>query len=117
MQVRVTATHHAGQNVAQCVRVAPGEALRARGGIWFEARQSNGAPIGGTYTIHWRITNTGAAALIAGCPRGDFYGSWADGRRWEPLAYRGVHLAEAFVVRKHDHKLVGQSQPFHVLIE
>jgi Second Messenger Oligonucleotide or Dinucleotide Synthetase domain/Adenylyl/Guanylyl and SMODS C-terminal sensor domain len=117
MQVRVTATHHVGQNVAKCVRVAPGEALRARGGIWFEARQSNGAPIGGTYNIHWRITNTGAAALIARCPRGDFYGSWTDGRRWEPLAYRGVHLAEAFVVRQHDNKLVGQSKPFHVLIE
>lgn len=117
IEVRVTATHHAGQNVARGVRVAPGETLSARGGIWFEARQSNGAPIGGTYTIHWRITNTGTAALIARCPRGDFYGSWADGRRWEPLAYRGVHLAEAFVVRQHDYKLVGRSQPFHVLIE
>ena len=34
----------------------------------------------------------------------------------EQLAYRGVHLVEAFVIRKRDDLLIGQSAPFHVVI-
>jgi hypothetical protein len=37
--------------------------------------------------------------------------------RWEALEYRGVHIAEAFVVRKAGGVLVGQSDPFFVVIE
>jgi len=33
------------------------------------------------------------------------------------LKYRGVHLVEAFVIRKRDEVLVGQSEPFRVMIE
>jgi hypothetical protein len=38
-------------------------------------------------------------------------------RRWEGLEYRGVHIAEAFIVRMSDSLLVGQSPPFNVVIE
>ncbi|WP_370141160.1 hypothetical protein [Bradyrhizobium diazoefficiens] len=33
------------------------------------------------------------------------------------MKFRGIHLVEAFVVRKRDDALVAQSEPFRVLIE
>ena len=38
-------------------------------------------------------------------------------RRWESLEYRGVHMAEAFIIRKNDERLVGFSEPFYVVIK
>ena len=66
--------------------------------------------------IRWRVTNTDEAAFRANCLRGKFYKSEKDNTRWELLAYRGVHLVEAFVIRKRDNPLVGQSPAFHVVI-
>ena len=37
--------------------------------------------------------------------------------RWERLSYRGVHMVEAFLIRKSDDTLVGRSAPFYVVIE
>jgi hypothetical protein len=37
--------------------------------------------------------------------------------RVEDLAYRGVHFVEAFLIRKADNRLAGQSEPFYVVIE
>jgi hypothetical protein len=68
------------------------------------------------FDIRWRVTNTDEAAFQAKCLRGKFYKSENDNTRWEPLAYRGVHLVEAFVIRKRDTLLVAQSPAFHVVI-
>jgi len=38
-------------------------------------------------------------------------------RRWETLEYRGVHMAEAFIIRRRDDRLVGHSDPFYVVIK
>jgi hypothetical protein len=48
---------------------------------------------------------------------GGFYDPESDNSRWERLKYRGVHLVEAFVIRKRGEVLVGQSEPFRVMIE
>ena len=37
--------------------------------------------------------------------------------RREALEYRGVHLVEAFAIRKRDEVQVGQSEAFRVMIE
>jgi Adenylyl/Guanylyl and SMODS C-terminal sensor domain len=57
------------------------------------------------------------AAIGASALRGAFYSSNDKSSRWEELQYRGLHLAEAFVVRKRDRTLVGSSEPFYVIIE
>lgn len=49
--------------------------------------------------------------------RGRFENPEADNGRWEQLKYRGVPLVDAFVIRKRDDKIVGQSEPFRVMIE
>jgi hypothetical protein len=93
-------------------RVLPkGQAVR------FEARTNVGAPIGGGFEVHWRITNTDREAAAARALRGRFESPNEGQSRWEDLEYRGVHTAEAFVVRKRDNALVAQSAPFYVVIE
>jgi len=68
------------------------------------------------YQVHWRITNTDREALNANALRGGFEKANDGTARWEALEYRGVHCAEAFVVRRNDKALVGQSDPFYVVI-
>jgi hypothetical protein len=63
----------------------------------------------------WRITNTGAIAKGAG--RGGFYPENRASGHWEDLQYRGIHMAEAFIIRRSDDVLVARSQPFYVVIE
>ena len=88
-------------------------------GRWlrFEARTHLGLPFPDGYATWWRVTNTDQVAERANALRGDFYRSDRDQERWEKLEYRGVHLVEAFVVRKADQQLLGKSAPFHVVIE
>ena len=33
------------------------------------------------------------------------------------MSYRGVHMVEAFLIRKSDDTLLGKSDPFYVVIE
>lgn len=115
--VHVTATWHQSRNSTPIRVVTPGEVLPRRGGLWFEARIGGGQLLPSGFRVQWRITNTGAAALSLRQGRGDFYTPQQNGRRWEELHYRGVHLAEAFIIRMADDVLVGQSPPFHVVIE
>jgi hypothetical protein len=97
--------------------VNSGQLLQARGGLFFRATASDGAVIPGEYAVEWRITNTGAMALAAHQGRGDFeVPNMSDGR-WEPLKFRGIHMAEAFVVRRSNDELLGFSPPFFVVIE
>lgn len=74
-------------------------------------------PIAGDYDIFWRITNTDVAAYKAKCLRGGFEKANDGSSHWERLEYRGVHSAEAFVVRKRDNKIVAESAIFYVPIE
>lgn len=89
-------------------------------GKWllFTAVTSTGLPFPSQdFRVEWRITNTDEAAYNAKALRGDFYPSDSAGTRWEQLEYRGVHLAEAFLIRKRDSALVGKSAPFQVVID
>ncbi|MBI1328396.1 MAG: nucleotidyltransferase [Alphaproteobacteria bacterium] len=115
-RVRVVASWHLNrQSSGQSVR--DGEILSRRGGLWFEVRINDFENVPYGYRVEWRITNTGSEALGLRQGRGDFYVSDTSNRRWESLYYRGVHLAEAFIVRTSDNVLVGQSAPFRVVIE
>ena len=67
--------------------------------------------------MQWRITNTGAVAIAKGQGRGGFECENMSQGRWEQLAYRGVHMSEAFVIRRSDDVLVAKSDPFYVVIE
>ena len=115
--VQVFATWHSSRDAAQGRPVRTGEILPRRGGLWFDVAVNGGQPVPAGYGIHWRITNTGVSALALNNGRGEFYVPQRGHRRWEVLEYRGVHVAEAFVVRASDNLLVGQSPPFSVVIE
>lgn len=115
--VHVLATWHAGRDAPQGRPVRPGEILQRCGGLWFDLTVNGGETLPVGYRVQWRITNTGGEALAVGSGRGDFYGPQSGVRRWEELSYRGVHIAEAFVIRTGDNVLVGQSPPFSVVIE
>jgi hypothetical protein len=65
----------------------------------------------------WRVTNTDEAAASENALRGKFEKPESDNSRWESLKYRGVHLVEAFVIRKRDDRIVGKSPAFRVMIE
>jgi Second Messenger Oligonucleotide or Dinucleotide Synthetase domain/Adenylyl/Guanylyl and SMODS C-terminal sensor domain len=94
-----------------------GEVLPARGGLHFRATVNGGERVPDGYQVQWRITNTGAVAIAKGAGRGGFEIENKSGGRWESLEYRGIHMAEAFVVRLSDDLLVAKSQPFYVVIE
>jgi hypothetical protein len=114
-RVQVLASWHRSRNVdGRYIR--NGEVLPRNGGLWFDVRVNDHDPVPGGFRVEWRITNTGAVALGRGHGRGDFYVSNTQNKRWEELAYRGVHIAEAFIVRMRDNVLVGQSSPFSVVI-
>jgi hypothetical protein len=83
----------------------------------FTAYEQSGVGFGQEFDVHWRVTNTDKEASADACLRGNFEASDAKGARWESLKYRGVHSVEAFVVRKRDGLLVGQSEPFYVVIQ
>ena len=53
------------------------------------------------YGVQWQVVNTGAEAIAAGQPRGDFYATdqGLNGTRWESNAYAGTHWVEAFVIK------------------
>jgi hypothetical protein len=94
-----------------------GEILPPRGGLRFRAVMTDGNPIPEGYEVQWRITNTGAVAIAKGQGRGGFEPENRTDGRWEHLLYRGIHMAEAFVIRRSDDVLVAKSDPFYVVIE
>ena len=49
--------------------------------------------------------------------RGGFEKPTEGNRRWEELQYHGVHMAEAFILRRRDDCIVGVSEPIYVVIE
>lgn len=86
--------------------------------VRFQAKTNTGLPLSSDYEVHWRITNTGeVAASRQDGLRGQFYKSDEPGIRWEQIEYRGVHFAEAFVVRKRDNLCVAKSGPLYVVVD
>jgi Adenylyl/Guanylyl and SMODS C-terminal sensor domain len=117
--VTVRASLYTGRNgtFVRQVQVTDYQPLPKRYWLKFDAVGSMGAVWPHDYEIKWRITNTDREAIRASALRGAFYSSDDKSSRWEKLEYRGLHLAEAFVVRKRDRTLVGSSAPFYVVIE
>ncbi|MEP6673456.1 MAG: hypothetical protein ABJF10_30190 [Chthoniobacter sp.] len=66
--------------------------------VWIKFKAITDAPK--PHKIEWQIVNTGAEAINAGQPRGEFEPSEETDPyvRWETTAYRGTHWVEAFVV-------------------
>jgi hypothetical protein len=116
---KVSAQLLTGLNGANIGAVSSGQPLRPQYSIRFTATNNVGTPFSNDFKVWWRVTNTDKAATAAGNLRGEFYESdlGAPGSRVEGLTYRGVHFVEAFVTRKSDDRLVGQSEPFYVVIE
>ncbi|WP_029049941.1 cyclic GMP-AMP synthase DncV-like nucleotidyltransferase [Cupriavidus sp. amp6] len=115
--VKVTAELQTAKhgNVLRLIRSA--DPLQAGNWVRFTAANTMGIPFSDDYKVEWRVTNTDKVAARAGVLRGDFYPSDDRSSRAEQLSYRGVHFVEAFLVRKRDNRLVGQSEPFYVVIE
>lgn len=106
-------TDQYGQRIRQVRSLEP---LQPDYWLKFTAVNNVGSPFPDDYMVKWRITNTDRAAYDAQQLRGDFYDSEQGSSRMEHLSYRGVHFVEAFLVRKSDRRLAGQSQPFYVVI-
>jgi hypothetical protein len=102
---------------ASSIPVSDFDVLKPTGGLWFDVAVHGGSSLPQGHFVRWRITNTGRVALALGKGRGAFETPQLGNCRWEALEYRGVHLAEAFIMRLSDSRLVGQSPPFHVMIE
>jgi len=116
--VRVVATLHRMQQAPALREVNSLDPLPKNHGLWFDVRDGRGQelPIA-QYRVQWRITNTDQEAYDARCMRGEFNPPKNGNRRWEELEYRGVHMTEAFVIRRTDNRIVAKSEPFYVTIE
>lgn len=117
IQVIVSAKYARTREGSREVPIRDGESVPPDGGLWFDVKVDGFREIPSDCYVRWRITNTGSVALMNNAGRGTFYAPSSGKRRWEPLRYKGIHIAEAFVVRTHDNVLVGFSKPFHVVIE
>lgn len=115
--VQASAVLRTGQygNTIRAIKSA--EALQPNYWVRFTATGKHGVRFTDDYKVQWRVTNTDKFASKAGALRGEFYPSDEGTSRSERLEYRGVHFVEAFLIRKRDNRLVGQSDPFYVVIE
>jgi hypothetical protein len=117
LKIFVGATKHAvrdGPSLGPLASLAP-----ITNGQWikFNAHLKMGMPLPEGHFIKWRVSNTDKSAQSAGALRGGFYDSDRGNIRWEATAYRGVHVVEAFVIRRSDSRLVGNSPPFYVVVD
>lgn len=113
VEVIISATVGGGSKHMHSKTIASGQILQAGPSIYFEATRPDGGPLGADYRVEWRITNAPGSPQ----PRGGFYPADNAHARVETLSWRGVHVAEAFVVRRYDGVMVGWSDPFFVAIE
>jgi len=116
--ISVSATLHTEKKGGVWLKTLTGADDPLPKGRWIQLqlKTSTGMPIAPDYEIHWRVTNTDLAAHKAGQLRGGFVRANDGSAHWEHLEYRGVHSAEAFVVRKRDQTLVAESDTFYVPI-
>lgn len=115
--VLASAVLRTGQHGTTIRAIKSAEALQPNYWVRFTATGKHGVPFTDDYKVQWRVTNTDKVASKAGALRGEFYPSDEGTSRSERLEYRGVHFVEAFLIRKRDNRLVGQSDPFYVVIE
>lgn len=115
--VQVFAEYRPSRNSGQQTRIHSGEALPPHGGILFDVRVNGFQTVPSDCYVRWRVTNTGAVAIALNKGRGGFESPSDGDRRWEQLEYRGVHMTEAFIIRRSDDRLVGFSEPFYVVIK
>lgn len=115
--VKVTAELRTGEYGSTLRAVQSAAPLQSGYWVRFTASNTFGFPFTDEYKVKWRVTNTDKAAAQAGQLRGDFYSSGNGASRTEHLQFRGVHFVEAFLIRKRDNCLVGQSEPFYVVVE
>jgi hypothetical protein len=117
LTVHVGAELWSGRYGRQICALQSLEPAQAENWLRFSASNNLRLPFPDTYKVEWRITNTDEAARRANALRGDYYRSDEPLIRWERLSYRGVHMVEAFLIRKSDNVLMGTSDPFYVVIE
>lgn len=118
LAVQVRARLYRSKGFGEIGPVQSLENLQAGGWLYFTAHANNGLVYPtADFEVQWRVTNTDVAAADADNLRGDFNPPHEGNGRWERLEYRGVHLVEAFVIRRRTDELVGTSQPFRVVIE
>lgn len=115
--VKVSANLCAGQYSPVIRPVRSAEPLQPNYWLKFSANNVVGVPFTDDFKVMWRVTNTDKVAASLNALRGDFYPSDEGFSRTESLLYRGVHFVEAFLIRKRDNRLCGQSEPFYVVIE
>jgi hypothetical protein len=115
--VQVSAMLRTGQYGNTIRGIQSAEPLQPDYWVRFTVSGIHGVPFTDDYKVQWRVTNTDKVASKAGALRGDFYASDEGTSRSERLEYRGVHFVEAFLIRKRDNRLMGQSDPFYVVIE
>ena len=115
--VQVFADWHPSRSAVASHTVNRDDGLPRKGGIWFDLTINGAEALPSGFRVQWRVTNTGTMALALGNGRGGFYPPTSGNRRWEDLAYRGVHIVEAFIIRRQDDVLVAQSPPFQVVVE
>lgn len=115
--MKITAELRTGEYGSTLHAVRSAEPLPSGYWVRFSASNALGVPFSSDYKVQWRVTNTDRAAAQAGQLRGEFYSSDDGASRTESLKFRGVHFVEAFLIRKRDNRLVGQSEPFYVVIE
>lgn len=116
--VRIIATLHKMEQSPSIRDVASLEPVPKNHGLWFDVRDAQGQEVSSAlYRVQWRITNTDEEAFNASCMRGEFNPPKIGNRRWEELAYRGVHMVEAFVINRASNQIVAESAPFYVTVE
>ncbi len=117
LRVRIKAYRTSSENGQRLNEVVSLEPQNPGGWLQFQALDSVGLPFPTTFSVKWRITNTDMAAHAAKCMRGQFYSSDTHGVRTEGLQYHGVHMVEAFVIKKADDSIVGRSEVFYVVVD
>jgi hypothetical protein len=118
ISVTVRADLHRSKYGPRVGAVQPLEPLQAGNWLNFKAYTNTGLPFDPSdYVVMWRVTNTDEAAANNNELRGKFEKPENDNSRWESLKYRGVHLVEAFLIRKRDDKMMGKSAAYRVMIE
>lgn len=117
LTVRVSAYLYTSKNGQSIRQIKSLEPLQSCYWIKFSASNGSGLPFPSEHYVMWRVTNTDKAAQKAKALRGEFYESGNNNSRWELLQYRGVHIVEAFLIRKATEVMLGKSDPFYVVIE
>jgi DNA replication initiation complex subunit (GINS family) len=118
ISVTVRADLHRSKYGPRVGAVQPLEPLQAGNWLNFKAYTNTGLSFDPSdYVVMWRVTNTDEAAANNNELRGKFEKPENDNSRWESLKYRGVHLVEAFLIRKRDDKMMGKSAAYRVMIE